>query len=79
MYEPPTGPDKFTLLCTHGVDASFYTSPYLDLGKRLHDDGHGYLIVNNRGHDCICRIAGKLFGSAYEVFEECVLDLNAGG
>ncbi len=77
IYEPPTGPDKFMLLCTHGVDSNFYASPYLSLGRRLREDGHGFAIVNNRGHDRMCRISGKLFGSAYEVFEDCVLDLEA--
>ncbi|MBV8085341.1 MAG: alpha/beta fold hydrolase [Chloroflexi bacterium] len=78
IYEPPAQPDGLVLLATHGVDANFAMPPYLPLGRRLlKATGLGYAILNNRGHDRINRIRGRLLGSAYETFEDSALDLTA--
>ena len=34
-YQPPRAPDGLVLLGTHGINSSFYTTPLLDLGRRL--------------------------------------------
>jgi len=77
IYEPPSAADGLVLLGTHGVDSNFYNPPYLQLGRRLRQDGYGYAILNNRGHDRINRVGSHRLGSAYEVFEDCVLDIQA--
>jgi pimeloyl-ACP methyl ester carboxylesterase len=78
IYEPPVRADGLVLLATHGVDANFGMRPNLALGRRLHQvAGHGYAVLNNRGHDRINRIGGRLYGSAYEVFEDSAVDLAA--
>ncbi|HEU0169760.1 MAG TPA: hypothetical protein VFS62_18445 [Chloroflexota bacterium] len=78
IYEPPAHPDGLVVLATHGVDANFAMPPYLPLARRLHQAaGVGYALLNNRGHDRVNRIRGRLLGSAYETFEDAAVDLTA--
>ena len=74
---------KRAIIWVHGLGSSAFSK--LDIVQNLIDKNTAVLIFNNRGHDKISRIAhvgekviGKtvLGGSAHEVFEECVDDIQ---
>jgi pimeloyl-ACP methyl ester carboxylesterase len=70
------------LLCLHGTGSNFYGSTLFDaLAPRLLDAGFAVARVNTRGHDLAFTSypAGKArrLGSAYELVNECPLDLRA--
>lgn len=78
---PATLPvDGFCLV--HGTGGSFYTSALLDaFTERLLQLGCPVLRVNTRGHDGISTAqtaqGGQRLGAAYEVVDDCRLDLAA--
>ncbi|MGB7062715.1 MAG: alpha/beta fold hydrolase [Candidatus Zixiibacteriota bacterium] len=76
-----------TVLHVHGLAGNFYENRFLDyLSEVLTKRGLNFLPFNNRGHDYIAdfffqedavKVTSKQIGSAYEVFEECILDIRA--
>lgn len=68
----------------HGMTASIigcFFAP--QMGDRLNEIGVGFLQLNNRGHDPVNDLynrEGKVtrMGTAYELFEECVYDIDLG-
>jgi pimeloyl-ACP methyl ester carboxylesterase len=68
----------------HGASSNFYRSQFLDpLADELTDRGYSFLSVNTRGHDIINNVyakdprASRRIGVAFELFEDCLLDLKA--
>lgn len=68
----------------HGMTASIigcFFAP--QMGDRLNDAGVGFLQLNNRGHDPVNDLYDRngnvtRMGTAYEIFEECVYDIDLG-
>ncbi len=72
------------VLHLHGASSNFYRSQFLDsLADALMDCGCALLTGNTRGHDIMNSVytrdptTSKRIGTAYEVFEECLLDIEA--
>jgi pimeloyl-ACP methyl ester carboxylesterase len=68
----------------HGASSNFYRSEFLDgLAERLVERGYTFATGNTRGHDIVNRVytrdptAGRQLGVAFEMFEECLLDIAA--
>jgi dienelactone hydrolase len=85
LYCPPQASSVLpAVLHIHGASSNFYRSPFLDdLADRLTDQGFAFLTGNTRGHDIMNNVyskdptAGRHMGMAFEVFEECLFDLDA--
>lgn len=76
--------DLPAVLHLHGASSNFYRSQFLDsLADALTVGGYAFLTGNTRGHDIMNSVyttdptASKRIGVAYEVFEECLLDIAA--
>jgi pimeloyl-ACP methyl ester carboxylesterase len=72
------------VLHIHGASSNFYRSQFLDqLADELNDKGYCFLSGNTRGHDIINNVyakdpmASRHLGVAFEIFEDCLLDLRA--
>lgn len=91
IYAAPAVKKKKAVLWMHGLSAAFYNDYelYEVIADALNDQGFGFAIFNNRGHDLIAGIRkydgtppnGYTYypgGAGSEVFEECVFDINAG-
>jgi alpha-beta hydrolase superfamily lysophospholipase len=72
------------VLYLHGASSNFYRSQFLDsLADALTDCGFAFLTGNTRGHDIMNSVytrdptVRRRIGVAYEVFEECLLDIEA--
>lgn len=80
----PDSPTEKAYLHIHGMAGNFYENRFLDaMAKELTNIGCVFISINTRGHDYIADfpIAGseeksKKIGDAYEVFEECLLDIK---
>jgi len=83
IYEPAKPSDK-AYLHIHGMAGNFYENRFIDaMAREITDAGYAFLSINTRGHDIIADfpIAGseekyKRIGDAYEIFEECILDIK---
>jgi pimeloyl-ACP methyl ester carboxylesterase len=82
--EPENGGALPAVLHIHGASSNFYRSQFLDrLADELSHRGYAFLTGNTRGHDVISKVYSRdpsatgLKGVAYEVFEECPLDIAA--
>lgn len=82
--EPQNGGDLPAVLHIHGASSNFYRSEFLDgLADELTHRQYAFLTGNTRGHDVINRIysrdpkSTRRIGVAFEVFEECSLDIAA--
>lgn len=69
-------------VCVHGTGSNFYGSTLFDaLGEALLGMGVAVVRVNTRGHDLMSAAAtprgGRRLGAAYEVLDDCRLDLAA--
>lgn len=80
----PEGEAKAAVLHLSGRAGNFYANGFLDAMARIYtDNGLALLSVNTRGHDHIAdfRVGDtreiKRIGQAFEIFEECVLDIGA--
>ncbi len=63
-------------LCLHGVQGNFYSSTLLEaLVAPLAAQGIDVLRVNTRGHDSATAQGRRWHGAAFEVVDECRLDL----
>jgi pimeloyl-ACP methyl ester carboxylesterase len=79
LFTPFETPSDLALLFVHGVAMNFYLPPLVTFGQELTERGRHSFVINTRGHDWICR-GGNLTrfgGSAYEVLEDCLPDLDA--
>ena len=72
------------VLHVHGASSNFYRSQFLDLlADELGSRGYSFLSANTRGHDIINSVyakdptASRRIGVAFELFEDCLLDLRA--
>jgi pimeloyl-ACP methyl ester carboxylesterase len=72
------------VLHIHGASTNFYRSQFLDpLADELTSRGYTFLSANTRGHDIINSVyakdptASRRIGVAFELFEDCLLDLKA--
>lgn len=74
----PKDPSDLALILVHGVAMNFYLPPMFTFGQELSKRGHHSFVINTRGHDWISRAGNltKFGGSAYEMLEDCVPDLN---
>lgn len=82
LYFPSssTGHNKFdAVLLLHGVGGNFYGSSLLNrFVPPLTEAGLHVLLVNTRGHDGFFNgSGGRRFGAAFEVVDECRLDIAA--
>jgi pimeloyl-ACP methyl ester carboxylesterase len=72
----PLGLD--VVICHHGVGGNFYGPSFFDpMGDRLLQQGCAILRVNSRGHDQAFHVGERRLGAAYELLEDCALDLSA--
>ena len=83
LFEPE-GEAKAVVLHVHGRAGNFYANGFLDaMAENYTDAGLALLSVNTRGHDHIAdfRIGKtkqtKRIGQAFEIFEDCILDIGA--
>lgn len=72
------------VLHIHGASSNFYRSQFLDpLADELTSKGCCFVSGNTRGHDIINNTyskdptASRRIGVAFEIFEDCLLDLRA--
>jgi dipeptidyl aminopeptidase/acylaminoacyl peptidase len=66
------------VLCLHGVGGNFYNPSFFDkMGDELLARGCAILRVNTRGHDEAYLDGGRQLGSAYEIVDDCRLDVTA--
>ena len=82
IYAQPLRQSKTVLIWLHGLSSKFYSGHTLigELSKRCARSGVGYFKFNTRGHDIITRepaMESGLGGTAFEKFEDCVLDIRA--
>lgn len=83
LYEP-SEKTNMAYLHVHGMARNFYENGFLDtMARELTSHGYAFMSINTRGHDLIADfpIAGpdekyKRIGNAYEIFEECLLDIK---
>jgi alpha-beta hydrolase superfamily lysophospholipase len=83
LFEPEREA-KAAVLHLPGRAGNFYANGFLDVMARIYtDNGFALLSVNTRGHDHIAdfRVGDtqeiKRIGQAFDIFEECVLDIAA--
>jgi pimeloyl-ACP methyl ester carboxylesterase len=82
--EPTKSSNLPAVLHIHGASSNFYRSEFLDtLAERLAERGYPFATGNTRGHDIVNKVytkdptASRRVGVAYEVFEDCLLDIAA--
>jgi pimeloyl-ACP methyl ester carboxylesterase len=81
-HPPTSGAPSTAAILLHGVAGNFYTSSTFEpLVPKLQGLGLSVLSVNTRGHDSVFgSMAGNVrrrFGAAYEIVDECRLDIAA--
>ncbi len=80
-WRPDLKTDRI-IIHVHGMAGNFYENDFIfDMAKAYTDSGYAFLSCNNRGHDYIADIArfkgnGFKGGAAYEVFEDCICDID---
>lgn len=74
----PGEKSDLALILVHGVAMNFYLPPLFNFGQELSSRGYHSFVINTRGHDWISRAGNlnKFGGSAYEMLEDCVADLD---
>src|SRR6516162_1406248 len=79
LFTRPTQQPDLALLFVHGVAMNFYLPPLSTFGQELAARGFHSFVINTRGHDWISRVSNltKFGGSAYELLEDCLPDLDA--
>lgn len=78
LFTPPKTRSDLALVLIHGVAMNFYLPPLSIFGQELAQLGYHSFVMNTRGHDWIARGGNltKFSGSAYEVLEDCLPDLD---
>ncbi len=83
MLTTPTIPSDICVVHVHGMSGStVFNSFYNAMHSRYSGQGIGYLVGENRGANGVTtfpRVDGRtaLVGNAFEIFEECVHDVEA--
>jgi pimeloyl-ACP methyl ester carboxylesterase len=79
LFTPQDRQTDLALLFVHGVAMNFYLPPLSVFGQELAARGFHSFVINTRGHDWISRAGNltKFGGSAYELLEDCLPDLDA--
>jgi pimeloyl-ACP methyl ester carboxylesterase len=79
LFTPQDQQTDLALLFVHGVAMNFYLPPLSVFGQELAARGFHSFVINTRGHDWISRAGNltKFGGSAYELLEDCLPDLDA--
>ena len=87
LATPKGGPVDTSLLHIHGLAGNFYENRLVDyVAEEVVRSKTNFLSANNRGHDYIsdfiyqqadAPLAYKQIGGIYEIFEECILDIQA--
>ena len=76
---------KRIIIHVHGMAGNFYENDFLEIiAGKCKDTGIDYLVFNNRGHDYVAdcvRVTengcvGYNGGGAYEIFGECIYDIE---
>lgn len=80
LYTPDTTTNK-VIIHVHGLSGNFYENRFLDkLAQTYVNKGYSFLTFNNRGKDYITEmLKGNeyvILGSCYELFEDCILDID---
>jgi hypothetical protein len=91
IFFAPKKHGKRAILWVHGLSAAFYNDIHLFevVAEACEKNGWGFALFNNRGHDLIAGIRkydetppnGYSYypgGAGSEVFEESILDIDAG-
>ena len=91
IFSAPEKHGKKAILWMHGLSAAFYNDIHLyeAVANASEKEGWGFALFNNRGHDLIAGVRkydgtppnGYSYlqvGAGREVFEDCVLDVDAG-
>ena len=78
LFTPQNQPSDLALVFVHGVAMNFYLPPLVTFGQELAACGYHSFVINTRGHDWISRVGNltKFGGSAYELLEDCLPDLD---
>ena len=85
-FAPSSARARAGVVHVHGLAGTFYENRFVDhVAKALVDRGYAFLTFNNRGHDYACDLLKKEDegwtyvdgGGAYEVFVDCVHDIDA--
>jgi len=78
LLTPQNQPSDLALVFVHGVAMNFYLPPLVTFGQELAACGYHSFVINTRGHDWISRVGNltKFGGSAYELLEDCLPDLD---
>jgi alpha-beta hydrolase superfamily lysophospholipase len=87
----PKKPSKKALVFVHGLTDNFYGDYEIfdALAKKFNKIGVGLASFNNRGHDIVTGVLKKdkrkkrgfkslTLGAAFEKFEDCIFDIEAG-
>jgi pimeloyl-ACP methyl ester carboxylesterase len=62
----------------HGTASNFYDEPFIGtFAEKLPENNWSFLSTNNRGHDILTGWTKKQSGDATEIFEKCLLDIDA--
>lgn len=86
FFKPGANNNSKAVVHIHGLSGNFYENHFIDsLAKDLTRFGYSFLVFNNRGHDYssdLVKTIGKDIsyidgGSAYEIFSECIQDIDA--
>ena len=79
LFTPQDQQTDLALLFVHGVAMNFYLPPLSVFAQELAARGFHSFVINTRGHDWISRAGNltKFGGSAYELLEDCLPDLDA--
>lgn len=79
----PTSHSNEVILHIHGMAGNFYENAFIEeMAKEYPKNEITFCSVNNRGHDYLSNIkhpdgSSQRVGSAYEIFEDCILDIEA--
>ena len=78
--EAPRNIPVDSMLLIHGSGTSFYAPHGAAMAEDLSGAGIPCLSFNTRGHDIIWRDPenGEYYGNAYEILDDCNIDLKAG-
>lgn len=78
LFTPQNQPSDLALVLVHGVAMNFYLPPLVTFGQEFATRGFHSFVINTRGHDWISRAGNltKFGGSAYEILEDCLPDLD---
>ena len=76
---------RMCIICLHGMTSNFYSASKrnAEIAKKLDREGISVFAMNTRGHDLVSSLSykkpgrwGKLVGTDYERFEDCLYDIS---